>query len=77
LLLLISIIHVMLQVLNSTILLMLPMEELSMLLRMLLAQLIERQVEVDELISASLVERDLHLSSWLGLSRPRGSTGVS
>ena len=47
--------------------LILPVEELSMLLIVLLTQMMEVEVETNKLISEKLTKRDLHLSRWLGL----------
>jgi len=69
LLLLVSIIHVMLQVPLSTVLLILPMEELSMLLRVFLTKMIEPHMKASKLVSEKLTEKDLHLSRWLRLGR--------
>jgi len=62
LLLLIGIIHVMLKVPLSAIPLIVPADELSIILRVLFAHLIKELVEVTELIGEKVAERRLRRS---------------
>jgi len=77
LVLLVSIVHIVLQVSLSAVLLILSIEERNMLLRILLVHMIEPQVKASKLISEILAEWNLHWIECSSLYMPSGIAGFT